>query len=141
MEGPNTKPWKKVFPILQHLDDEDLIVLVDDDMSVQKNLIESRVNEFQENCCLAAITGGGSCPGTHLNIPLLNWTYNTVCPSSILQKRMLNGWERFMTKEILESNHDDFLYSMLCLTNGYRIIPSRYMSVKRPKELGGFGMH
>ena len=37
--GPNTKPWKKVFPILQFLEDDDMIVLIDDDMDVQPILL------------------------------------------------------------------------------------------------------
>ena len=54
---------------------------------------------------------------------------------------MLNGYEDFLTDEIIETNHDDFVYSMLCLTNGFRIIPSKYMSVRRLKGLSRFGMH
>ena len=69
---------------MKFLDDDDLIILVDDDMYVQNNLIQVRVDEFKENGGYAAITGGGCNPTTHLNIPLLKWKYNMICPSSIL---------------------------------------------------------
>ena len=32
VDGPDTKPFKKVFPILRYLDDEDIIMTLDDDM-------------------------------------------------------------------------------------------------------------
>lgn len=54
---------------------------------------------------------------------------------------MLKGYEDFLNDEIIQSNHDDFVYSMLCIINGFRIVPSKYMSVKRPKNLAPFGMH
>lgn len=54
---------------------------------------------------------------------------------------MLMGYRKFLDKEIFDTNHDDCIYSMLCLVNGYYIIPSRRISIDRPKELDRFGMH
>lgn len=85
MEGPNTKPWKKLFPTLQFLQDDDLIVLADDDLDVDAKLVETRVGEFDEYGGRFAISGGGCYRKTHLNIPLLGvMYYNTVCPTTIL---------------------------------------------------------
>ena len=84
VEGPNTKPWKKVFPILDYLDDDDLIIIVDDDCDIDPCLVELRIKEFNEHEGKFAISGGGCYPSTHLNIPLLGVTqYNTICPTSI----------------------------------------------------------
>lgn len=39
VDGPNTKPWKKVFPILKFLNDDDLIIMVDDDCVIDPLLV------------------------------------------------------------------------------------------------------
>ena len=120
VDGPNTKPWKKLFPVLQFLDDDDLIIIVDDDLDINEKLVELRVNEFNEHNGRFAISGGGVYPRTHLTIPIFNMTtYNTVCPTTILQKKMLNGWEKFMCQELIQTMNDDCAYSLLCLLNGF----------------------
>ena len=141
--GPNTKPWKKVFPILHYLDDDDLIILADDDLLPQNNLVETRVNEFNEQCGRFAITGGGCYKNTHIDIDLLGiGSYNTICPTSILSKKMLNGWENFMCDEVVSTYHDDCIYSMLCVMNGYKMIPSSKLNLQRdPKVEKIAGMH
>ena len=40
---------KKVFPILQYLEDDDIIIDIDDDMLLPKDFIESRINDFERN--------------------------------------------------------------------------------------------
>ena len=83
--GPNTKPWKKLFPIMNCLNDDDLILLIDDDLAIRDNLIEMRVKEFNEYGGNFAISGGGRYTKTHLNIPLVNGhIYNTICPTSLI---------------------------------------------------------
>ena len=142
VDGPNTKPWKKVFPILKYLDDDDLILLLDDDVEVQYNLIETRVREFDENCGRFAITGGGRY-NTHQNIDLMGIRkFNIFCPTTICSKKMLAGWEKFLTQDMIQTYHDDFLYSMMCLLNGFDIVPSNTMSVERnPVIEKEHGMH
>ena len=46
VEGENTKTMKKVFPILQYLDDDDIIITADDDIIFPNDLIESRIKDF-----------------------------------------------------------------------------------------------
>ena len=43
----NTKSMKKVFPILQYLEDDDIIIDIDDDMIVPKDFISSRMADFR----------------------------------------------------------------------------------------------
>ena len=58
VEGENTKSMKKVFPILEYLDDDDIIINVDDDALLPKSFIESRYNEFKiKNAPTIAGTG------------------------------------------------------------------------------------
>ena len=54
VSGPNTKAMKKIFPILDYLQDEDIIIDADDDILFPKTLIESRVSDFNRynrKCC------------------------------------------------------------------------------------------
>ena len=85
VQGPNTKPWKKVFPILQYLDDDDLIIIIDDDCEIDSKLVELRVKEFDENGGRYAIMGGACYPKSHLDISVFGITkYNTICPTSLI---------------------------------------------------------
>lgn len=94
------------------------------------------MEEFDSQCGRFAISGGGCYKNTHLNIPIVDgYTYNTICPTSIVQKRMLMGWEKFMIDEIMSTYHDDCLYSILCLLNGFPIIPSRKLHISRDSVL------
>ena len=49
VSGPNTKSMKKIFPILKYLNGEDIIIDADDDILFPKDLIESRVKDFNDN--------------------------------------------------------------------------------------------
>ena len=85
VHGPNVKPWKKVFPILDYLADDDLIILIDDDMNIRRDLVETRVREFDQYNGQFAISGGACFPRSHLNVPISDYAlYNTICPTSIL---------------------------------------------------------
>ena len=39
VEGENTKPMKKIFPILKYIDDDDIIIDTDDDIIFPEDLI------------------------------------------------------------------------------------------------------
>ena len=41
--GENTKSMKKVYPILQYLNDDDIIIICDDDLDIPNNFIQVRV--------------------------------------------------------------------------------------------------
>ena len=45
----NTKSMKKVFPILQFLEDDDIVIPIDDDMLLPKDFIEARMKDFHDN--------------------------------------------------------------------------------------------
>ena len=91
VEGPNTKSMKKVFPILPHLDEEDLIIIIDDDLIIPKNLVKLRVDEFFYYDGKFAVSGASN-PRWHLNKPLFHTSFNMIAQTSIFQKKMLAGY-------------------------------------------------
>lgn len=126
--GRNTKTMKKVFPILPMLDDSDRIIIIDDDLDIPRDLVELRVREFEEHSCKYAISGACN-PRLHLNKPLVGkFKYNTIAQTSIFTKRMLKGYDKILTDALIDTLNDDCLYSMLILSNGFRILPSLYLS-------------
>lgn len=59
---------------------------------------------------------------------------------------MLAGWQDLFCKELYNpygeaTYDDDCVYSLLCLLNGYTIVPSRKISVRRPAEKDVDGLH
>lgn len=125
--GKNTKSMKKVYPILPYLEDDDMIVLCDDDFDIPENFIQVRVDEFKEHRCMFPISGGTN-PKWHLNLPLYQTRYNTIAATSIFTKKMLKGYSEVWSDEIIETYKDDTIHTMLCLSNGYYPIPSKYLS-------------
>lgn len=111
----NTKSMKKVFPILPYLDDDDIIIDLDDDMLVPRDFIESRMKDFNDNNQEHPITSSQS-----LSINMDNYVMSC---SSLFQKKMLNGYEKLLTKEILNTCNDDRTYLYLCHLNGYKLVP------------------
>ena len=56
VDGPNTKPFKKIFPILKYINDDDIIINIDDDMLFPKTFIESRIKDFRKyKTCISGI--------------------------------------------------------------------------------------
>ena len=49
VDGENTKSMKKVFPTLEYLDDDDIIITADDDILFPLDLIESRLEDFNKH--------------------------------------------------------------------------------------------
>lgn len=111
----NTKSMKKVFPILPYLDDEDIIIDVDDDMLLPSDFIESRMKDFNDNNREHPITSNQS--------KTINMDNYVMSCCSLFQKKMLNGYEKLLTKEILNTCNDDRTYLYLCHLNGYRLVP------------------
>lgn len=119
----NYKSMKKVFPILPYLEDEDVIIDIDDDMILPKDFIESRIRDFKNYGCKYPITSNLS---KTMNIDSL-----VMSAYSLMQKKMLNGYEKFVTKEILNTFNDDRTYLYLMYMNGYELKPCTKYSVNK----------
>ena len=113
VSGPNTKAMKKIFPILGYLQDEDIIIDADDDILFPKDLIESRISDFNRygrNCCVSS--------NPHRSVGF-NGKMVVVSALSLFQKKMLEHWEKFVTQGIINTNNDDRTYLHLIWLNGY----------------------
>lgn len=113
VKGPNTKAMKKIFPILEYLQDDDIIIDADDDILFPKDLIESRLEDFEKNRRLYCITSN---PHTSVGF---KGKMKVVSAMSLFQKKMLNHWQKFLTPAIIETNNDDRTYLTLLWLNGY----------------------
>lgn len=125
VEGENTKSMKKVFPILEYLDDDDIIINVDDDALLPKFFIESRYNEFKIKN--APIT---SCNNPRFHIIDKSLEIWSCGAGSLFQKKMLNEYERFMNDELIHTYHDDKCYSIILWLNGYKFTPCSSYSMQ-----------
>lgn len=112
----NWKSFKKVFPVLPYLSDDDIIIDIDDDMLLPEDFIESRVKDFRENGCRFPITSNHS---QSVNLDNL-----VMSAYSLFTKRMLRGYDRFVDDEtVLNTFNDDRTYLYLCHMNGFRLKP------------------
>ena len=115
----NTKSFKKVFPILQYLVDDDFIIPCDDDMLLPKDFIEARLKDFHAH--------NDEHPITSNICKTINMDNMVFTVYSLIQKKMLNGWEKFVNNTVKNTCNDDRTYLYLCHLNGYRLVPcSRY---------------
>ena len=105
VSGPNTKAMKKIFPILQYLNDDDILF--------PKDLIESRLNDFERNGRKYCITSN-----THTSVGF-GGKMKVVSAMSLFQKKMLNHWQEFVTQAIVDTNNDDRTYLHLIWLNGF----------------------
>lgn len=116
VEGPNTKPFKKIFPILKYLQDDDIILNVDDDRVPDSRFIENRVADF--NKYKTAISG------CHIGIDgyangILPELKTYMISGCLYQKKMFNHWDEILNDDIIKTNHDDCFYDFLIWLNGY----------------------
>ncbi len=117
VSGPNTKPFKKIFPILKYLEANDIIINIDDDMLLPKTFIESRLTDFKKyNTC---ISGLQSKPINGYAHGLLPEVRHYLGAGSVYQKKMFNNWEKLLNDEIIATRHDDAFYCFLAWLNGY----------------------
>ena len=115
----NTKSMKKVFPILQYLEDDDIIIDIDDDLKLPRDFIESRLDDCKYACSEHPISSNIS---RTVNIDSL-----VVSCFSIFQKRMLANWEKFVNDTVLRTCNDDRTYLYLFHMNGFEVMPcSKY---------------
>ena len=119
VEGENTKSMKKLFPILQYLDDEDIILEIDDDFLAPKDLIEVRLKDFNSY--------GGKHPITsNIHKASLGDTY-VVAPTAMFSKKMVANWEAFVDDTVLHTYNDDRTLLYIFWMNGYLTRPcTRY---------------
>lgn len=118
VEGENTKSMKKVFPILEYLDDDDIIINLDDDALIPNTFIESRYNDFKTKN--APITSCNNPKYHYIDKELKIWSCG---PGSLFQKRMLKGYDKIIDDTLIYTYNDDWCYSTLLWLNGYKFIP------------------
>ena len=103
VEG-NDKSFKKLFPVLPYLDDNDIIMIIDDDFVLPDNTIYSRYRDFNMANRECVITSDWEDCGQTM----------------MFQKKMLNGYEKFFIPEIVHTGNDDAVYFNIFHLNGYR---------------------
>lgn len=115
IEGENTKCMKKVFPVLQYLEDDDIIIPMDDDIMYPLDYVEKRVEEYKTH--FQPISGLNS-----LNKSYIYKKHKVFCNlggGCLFTKKMLNHWDEYVDEKLLKSNNDDTCYAMLEWLNGY----------------------
>ena len=117
VEGENTKCMKKVFPILQYLDDEDIILPIDDDIMYPLDYIEKRVGEYLTH--FQPISGIGVNKKTKFYTYKSNNMLRNLGAGCLFSKKMIKHWEDYVDEKLLKSNNDDTCYAMLEWLNGY----------------------
>ena len=120
VDGENTKSMKKVFPILEYLDDDDIIITADDDIIFPIDLIESRINDFNKFDKKYSITSNKSPIGIFNNM-------NVASAVSLYTKRMLKNWDKYVDSDIIGTYNDDRTYAYILWLSGFLNKPcSRY---------------
>lgn len=121
VDGENTKSMKKLFPILQYLDDEDIIMEMDDDFTAPEDLIEVRLRDFDNNGRKHPIT-------TNVNKASIGDHY-VMAPTAIFSKKMVANWEAFVDDTVINTFNDDRTLLYIFWLNGYLTRPcTRYTS-------------
>ena len=123
VEGENTKTMKKVFPVLQYLENDDIIITADDDILFPTDLIESRIKDFN------AFGGKYSITSNKCNIGIFNNMY-VASAISLYTKRMLNNWDRYVNDDIIKTYNDDRTYVYILWLNGFLNKPCSKYGVK-----------
>ena len=110
VEGKNTKPFKKLFPILKYCRYNDIIITVDDDIILPNDFIESRIADFQKYG--KPITSATSFD-KFLSCKKIN-------AGSLFVKKMFWNWDKFINDKIIETYNDDRTYLYVLYMNGYK---------------------
>jgi hypothetical protein len=123
VDGENTKTMKKVFPILQYLDDDDIIITADDDIIFPNDLIESRIKDFN------AFNRKYSITSNKCSIRIFS-NMNVASAISLYTKRMLKNWDRYVNDDIIKTYNDDRTYVYILWLNGFLNKPCSKYDVK-----------
>ena len=126
VEGENTKSMKKVFPVLKYLEDDDLILNIDDDMSIPSNFIKCRLDEYRKYGM--AISGSNNPKCHHKTYDGGKMNFWICCGASIFPKKYLNNWEKIINDDIIRTYNDDFTYTLIAWLNGYLFKPCEQIS-------------
>lgn len=130
VEGENTKTMKKVFPVLQYLEDDDIIITTDDDILFPTDLIESRLKDFNDFGREYSITSRQSYTGDFDGMYIVG-------PTSVYTKHMLKNWELYVTDDIIKTYNDDRTYIYMLWLNGFLNKPcTKYSISELNKEYG-----
>ena len=127
VEGKNTKTMKKVFPVLQYLEDDDIILPVDDDIMYPLDYVEKRVMEYKSH--LQPISGISNKNIDYIyrkNKMLGNWG-----AGCLFTKKMVNHWEKYVDEKILNSYNDDTCYAILEWLNGFIPQECKYYDIRK----------
>ena len=129
IDGENTKSMKKVFPTLEFLNDDDILITADDDILFPIDLIESRINDFKKynNC---PITSNISKCGIGDAI--------VISPLSLFQKKMFKNWEKYVDETVIHTYNDDRTYLYILYLNGYLAKPATKYHEKYLKKNFGY---
>lgn len=115
VDGENTKTMKKVFPVLQYLKDDDIILPVDDDIMYPLDYIEKRVGEYKTH--FQPMSGINNNNKSY--IYKRNRMIGSLGAGCLFTKKMINHWEEYIDEILLKSYNDDTCYAMLEWLNGY----------------------
>lgn len=111
--GENTKTFKKMFPILPYLEDDDVVLEMDDDFTLPSDFIQCRLKDFESNGRKHPVSGN---PG----LSSLGETC-VVSPTTMFSKRMVANWERFVNDTVLHTYNDDRTLLYMFWLNGYTV--------------------
>ena len=129
VEGENTKSMKKVFPTLEYLDDDDIIITADDDILFPSDLIESRLDDFNkyQNCPITSNTSKCGIGDAMV-----------ISPLSLYQKKMFNNWDKYVNETVIHTYNDDRTYLYILFLNGYIAKPATKYHEKYLKKNFGY---
>lgn len=121
VKGKNTKSFKKLLPILQYLNEDDIIFYTDDDILFKENVLENRINQFINNDNNFVIASPWKASKYY--------KYAKSGPGSLIKKSFLNNYELFFDDYVINSGHDDNFYETIYFLNGiYSIRCENYFS-------------
>lgn len=109
VDGPNTKPFKKIFPILKYCKYNDIIIAVDDDMILPTDFVESRIADYEKY---------GQPITSSVSTDRVLWC-KKINAGSLFVKKMLWNWEKMMDPKVIETYNDDRTYLYILYMNGY----------------------
>lgn len=135
--GKNTKVFKKVFPILEYLSNDDLIIQIDDDILYPNDCIQKMYCDFVKYNC--PITTNEEVFKSYISD---NYVYFTGGALSISKKSYYRNWDNFVNYEIISTYEDDHVYPIIFELNGIFYKPSSYykrkdiLNLQRKKYFG-----